>query len=405
MEQPSRSLPKASSPSPSPSPSPSSPVSMIRTGRTTRRRWITTVSISFSLSLSLWSVLSLIVWSSLPNGSFRFANAAQARRRVTFRRDGVAYDREITTFTEDGRLAQVEYGLEASLRGSTVGAMRVMMIPKAGVGASDGASDESNQDDGNDGQQPAFPSSSVPMSSCILVCIEHSSFGKMHRIDDHLWMITAGLSGDARMLANMARRSCQNHRLRYGEAPSVGQAARITADFHHRLTRMGGCRPMGCTALLLGIDPLTGVARLVRTDPGGGCEECGSCAAGRSRDAVARELAGLVEELGDGSPAKDRGTASGGTTKPLWWNGGGTIGRAAVEMASRFLRLLDKGGSGKNGGSTTSPSVDVWTIEPKPGHRGGMLATCYSGVRLDTVEKILRIGRGQQEQEKQEQAP
>jgi len=274
--------------------------------------------------------------------------AAHPRRRVTIRRERAAYDREITTFTEDGRLAQVEYGLEASLRGSTVGAIQLRL--------------PSNEGD----------DSSEPASSCIIVCIENSSFGKMHRIDDHIWMLTAGLAGDARMLANQARRACQNHRLRYGEAPTTKEAARTTAEFYHQLTRMGGCRPLGCTAILMGVD---GTARLFRTDPGGGIEECRFCAAGNSQDAVGRELMTLVETL-DGEAPKDESRSKG-------------IARIAAKMAEKFLRLLDKSGKSKRAKLEEGSTLDVWTIQPMKQRRGEMLATCYSDVDKDNFNEIV----------------
>jgi len=350
------------------------------------------------LHVSGVSIFLFSPWSGQGKGIY--IEAAQARRRVTFRRDGVAYDREITTFTEDGRLAQVEYGLEASLRGSTVGAIQVR-IPAVG---SEKEIDD-NGDDDDDGNDNPLPLSSPASSSCIVVCIEHSSFGKMHRIDDHIWMLTAGLSGDARMLANMARRSCQNHRLRYGEAPTVQQAARITADFHHQLTRMGGCRPMGCTAILMGVDNVNGnnaqtqTARLFRTDPGGGFEECRFCAAGKSRDVVSKELMALVGTLdkdendNDNDDDDDNDSVEKNGSKIRNNGKSNRIARSAVTMARCVLRLLDTNSYSKTGGQPTSETeittVDVWTIEPREGCRGGMVATCYSDVRKDNVDRIL----------------
>ena len=301
--------------------------------------------VALTLFLPYLAIPCLLLFSPINN-----VQAAHPRRRVTIRRERASYDREITTFTEDGRLAQVEYGLEASLRGSTVGAIQSKL-----------PSDDDNNSP----------------SSCIVVCIENSSFGKMHRIDDHIWMLTAGLSGDARMLANQARRACQNHRLQYGEAPTTKQVARMTADFYHQLTRMGGCRPLGCTAMLIGVDD-SSKARLFRTDPGGGFEECRFGAAGNSQDMLGRELMAFVGNLDDDTNEKDTEVAS------------RSIASIAATMADKVLRLLDKSGKSRKGKSIQEGStLDVWTIQPMKRRRGGMLATCYSDVCRDNVNEIM----------------
>eukprot|EP00535_Pseudo-nitzschia_heimii_P001046 CAMPEP_0197188250 /NCGR_PEP_ID=MMETSP1423-20130617/17521_1 /TAXON_ID=476441 /ORGANISM="Pseudo-nitzschia heimii, Strain UNC1101" /LENGTH=373 /DNA_ID=CAMNT_0042640045 /DNA_START=122 /DNA_END=1243 /DNA_ORIENTATION=- len=324
-------------------------------------------------------------------------DAAHPRRRVAMRRQGAAYDREITTFTEDGRLAQVEYGLEASLRGSTVGAIR--------FGSDDDDDDDAESDDDAGGGDGASSLS----SSCVVVCIEHSSFGKMHRIDDHLWMLTAGLSGDARMLADQARRACQNHRLRTGEAPTTLQAARSAAEFYHRLTRIGGCRPLGCSAIFVGVDAADGKAKLVRTDPGGGFEECGVCAAGNRHEAVGKELADLAAaaaaaaktRLGDDdddqrSAERHRAGAERGGKKKE-----GGVSEMASAVAGAILRRLEGNGKAPRKGKAEEPqqqqqqpgrtTLDVWTIQPADGRRGGMLAICYGDVRKDNFDRISSV--------------
>jgi 20S proteasome alpha/beta subunit len=304
-------------------------------------------------------------------------DAAHPRRRVTIRREGAAYDREITTFSEDGRLPQVEYGLEASLRGSTVGAIKAsLLLPTTNEDYSRG---EKNDDTTTTSATPRS------LSSCIVVCIENSSFGKMHRIDDHIWMLTAGLAGDARMLANQARRACQNHRLQYGEAPTTEQAARITADFYHQLTRMGGCRPLGCTSILMGVDD-SKHARLFRTDPGGGIEECLFCAAGNSQDAVGKELMALVASFDASTDSTVEACENDGENERRRF---GSIARIATTMAEKVLRLLDRDGKSTKGKHPEGTTLDVWTIRPMKHRRGGMLATCYSDVRKDNVNDIV----------------
>ena len=79
------------------------------------------------LFLLIQLVVTQLLFSSINNNNNNnnVVHAAHSRRRPVYRRSGPVYDREITTFTEDGRLAQVEYGLEASIRGSTIGAIRI----------------------------------------------------------------------------------------------------------------------------------------------------------------------------------------------------------------------------------------------------------------------------------------
>jgi len=320
------------------------------------------------------------------NKAFVNVNAAHSRRRVSYRRENPVYDRDITLFTEDGRLAQVEYGLEASLRGSTVGAIRVPS--EFLLGEDDFDSDEQQQQGGG-----------VEGKSIVCICVENSSFGKMHRIDDHIWMLTAGLSGDARMLANRVRTECQRHRLQYGEKTTTEQAARMTADFYHQLTRTGGCRPLGCTAILIGVsdEDYGGIAatRIFLADPGGGIEECQFCTAGNARSNLGNELKSLVAQFDSNNDRDDKTTIGSlkssssissidSKTRTLT----NSVTSIASKMADRFLTKLDEAKG--TTGSTITTKIDVWTIQPMKYRRGEMLATCYSGVQKDNIQDTFR---------------
>lgn len=256
---------------------------------------------------------------------------AHSRRRTFVRQEGQPrYDRSITTFSADGRLAQVEYGMEASLRGSAIAAMKM-----------------------NNGEAKG-----------ICLVIQNSSFGKVHRIDHHLWLVTAGLSGDARVLANALRNSCQNHRLNYGESPTTKQVARMAGQLQHELTRTGGARPLGCTAIVVGIDPSfddesMGEPKLYQTDPGGIVEECSFCAAGKGRANVGKVVGSLMMETSSSDKK--------------------SLNILAADMAKVVLGQLD---------DPKGPSVDVWTIQPNPRRRGGMQATCYRNIAKDSVARI-----------------
>ncbi len=188
--------------------------------------------------------------------------AAHSRRHIVSSQknngNNKHYDRSITSFDPAGRLLQVEYSMEATKRGENIMAFLT-----------------------HDGS--------------ILVLVAQpgacSRAAKVHRIDDSIWLFTAGLTGDARALATHLRAHAKQHRLSYGEPMTVKEAATQSAAVQHELTRTGGARPLGCTAIILGMDP--GGARLFRTDPGGGLEDCYFCCAGRDQD---RLLSILMEK-------------------------------------------------------------------------------------------------------------
>ena len=235
-------------------------------------------SIVLSVLIVAASIVVVNLWE-LPTKLFVDA-AHSARRRPVSSTGGnnlVKYDREITTFSPDGRLSQVEYALEAARRGSSVMGVKL-----------------SSQLPG--GQNPNNNNRNHEM---VIVCVESSSSsssptsstspsdGKVHRIDDHVWMMTSGLSGDARFLATKARSWCQVYKQTYGEAPTPQQVATdCIATYHHDLTRRSGVRPLGCSALIVGVNSrgkesnfgggrtdhnhIGGTVSMYQVEPGGG---------------------------------------------------------------------------------------------------------------------------------------
>ena len=249
-------------------------------------------------------------------------HAAHSRRRpVVVRREvEPRYDRSITTFSSDGRLQQVEYGLEASRRGDSV----------------------------------------VAVSSNTTTCIAVHSSDKVHRIDAHIIMVTAGLVGDGRMLASTLRSQCHRFRIMTGEEPTLQEVARLAADLQHMLTRNPGGRPLGCTAILAGVED--GIAlRLFQTDPGGILEECHFCAAGKGQDKAMSHLESLINDLDKSSKEEGQGDTTDQTQ----------MIRGVAEIALDALQ--DKEG----------PShVDVWKLQGDKTRRGG--------VHLRCIQKITR---------------
>jgi len=270
------------------------------------------------------SIFAFLLWILIPSSSY----GAHSRRRIVISRERDVYDRVITDFSPDGRLLQVEYGMEATKRGSLI----AVRWTTAGICA----------------------------------VIHNSSFGKMHRIDHHIWLMTVGLSGDARVLANQLRKSCQQHRLNYGELPTTEEVAKMAGNFQHYLTRTGGIRPLGCSAVIMGIDPILddnqeqlGIPKVFISDPGGIVEPCTSYSViGRASDAVSKDLASSLLLSSNEVTNLEQ------------------IGSIMAES------ILQKGEIPK--------MVDIWTIQPKKQNRGGMQARCYRGIKTkDDISAVM----------------
>mmetsp|Transcript_3329 Transcript_3329/g.4967 ORF Transcript_3329/g.4967 Transcript_3329/m.4967 type:complete len:268 (-) Transcript_3329:119-922(-) len=201
----------------------------------------------FRIALSIFLVLVLT----------KETHGAHSRRRpVTRLNQGQPmYDREITTFSEDGRLKQVEYGMEAADRGDTVVSVLV---------------------------NETF-------------AIVATSPDKIHRLDAHIILVTSGLKGDGRFLANYLRKYCQQHRKIFGEAPTVREVADYASKVHHQLTKYPGCRPFGCSTTVLGVNE--GLLKLYLCEPGGGLEECNFCVGGRQKVTILDKLKGLLNSF------------------------------------------------------------------------------------------------------------
>ena len=176
-----------------------------------------------------------------------------------------AYDRGITIFSPDGRLYQVEYAREAVTQGA----------PCVAVRADDGV----------------VLAAHAPRRSHL---IEGESVEKLHRIDGHVAVASAGHAADARRLVDLARRSAQAERVRYGEPATVEVLSTAIADHVQEHTQTGGARPYGTALLVAGYDPDPhgGGPRLFETDPSGATTEWRASAIGRN----GREITSFFED-------------------------------------------------------------------------------------------------------------
>ncbi len=176
-----------------------------------------------------------------------------------------AYDRGITIFSPDGRLYQVEYAREAVKRGTA----------SVGVRTADGV------------VLAADRHARSPL-------IERDSIEKIHEIDDHVGVASAGHVADARQLIDVARRQAQVNRLRYDEPASVESLTKEVTDYIQQYTQTGGARPFGVALLVAGIED--GEPRLFETDPSGTPYEWQAVAIGGSREDIQTYLEDEYDE-------------------------------------------------------------------------------------------------------------
>jgi proteasome alpha subunit len=168
-------------------------------------------------------------------------------------RDQQAYDRGTSIFSPDGRLYQVEYAREAVRRGS---ASLALTTDEGAVLAANGRR-----------RSPLLDPDSVE---------------KLHVVDDHVGIASAGHAADARRLVDEARERAQAERLRYDQPVPVPTLARSLADHVQANTQQGGTRPYGAALLVAGVDD-DGV-HCYEVDPGGTPYGWRAAAIGDGRD-------------------------------------------------------------------------------------------------------------------------
>eukprot|EP01065_Artemidia_motanka_P051150 TRINITY_DN892_c1_g1_i2.p2 TRINITY_DN892_c1_g1~~TRINITY_DN892_c1_g1_i2.p2 ORF type:complete len:257 (+),score=91.92 TRINITY_DN892_c1_g1_i2:84-854(+) len=147
------------------------------------------------------------------------------------------YDTDITIWSPEGRLHQIEYAMEAVKKGS------------AAVGVKS-------------------------KTHCVLTALKRSPQAelasyqnKVFKLDPQMGMAIAGLTSDARYLARFIRTECMNHRYVFEQPISVKRLTEMVADKHQGNTQLAGRRPFGVGCLIAGVDD-TGV-HLFQTCPSG----------------------------------------------------------------------------------------------------------------------------------------
>ncbi len=138
-------------------------------------------------------------------------------------------------YSNEGRLIQVDYALQAVSRGSTTIGLKT--------------------------KEFAVLSSQVKPTRALLEPAE-----KVYVVDDHIGVTGSGYIGDVSTLVDELRVAAQKHRLVYDNPIDVGTLSRTLSEYLHALT-MYAVRPLGASMVLAGADEL-GI-HLVQVDPSG----------------------------------------------------------------------------------------------------------------------------------------
>lgn len=157
------------------------------------------------------------------------------------------YDTDITTYSPQGRLLQVEYAMEAVKQGSAVVGIRSnthVVLATLKRSASELASHQK----------------------------------KLYEIDSHVGVAIAGLTADARVLTRFMRTECLNHTYVYEDAFPLSRLALLVADKCQVSTQRASKRPYGVGLLIAGND--SNGPHLFQTCPSGNYYEVYATAIG-----------------------------------------------------------------------------------------------------------------------------
>jgi 20S proteasome subunit alpha 7 len=173
---------------------------------------------------------------------------------------GAGYDSSAGQYSPDGRVFQVEYAQKAVDNSGSVMAVRcsdgiVMGVEKL-------------------------------LISKMLV---EGTGRRLHSIDTHVGIGTAGLQADGRGMIARARSEARSYRSNYGMPipPSV-LSQRLAGVMHQHTTGYG--RPIGCSAIIIGRDEDKKDTELYMVEPSGIAFRYFGCAAGKGRQAAKTEI-------------------------------------------------------------------------------------------------------------------
>lgn len=158
------------------------------------------------------------------------------------------------TFSEEGRIHQVEYAIKnVSSAGSSIGLR--------------------------------FKNGVILLGKSLEPSLLLKKDEKIFRINEHVFALVAGLYADSNLLVNYARVKAQNHLHKYDQDMTPKMVARTLCLLKQGFTQGGGMRPFGASFMISGYVKDRGF-QLFSTDPSGTMGEWRSHAFGENDKAV-----------------------------------------------------------------------------------------------------------------------
>jgi len=175
------------------------------------------------------------------------------------------YDTDVTTWSPQGRIFQVEYAMEAVKQGGC--AVGIRNKTHAVIAAL-----KLSQDSDLTSYQK-----------------------KVFKVDNHIGIAVSGLIADGRILSRYMRNECLNHKFVYESSLPVARLVRDVADRHQVATARSWKRPFGVGLLVIGHDQ-TG-PHLFQTCPSGNYWEYYAIAMGARSQASKTYLEKKLDEF------------------------------------------------------------------------------------------------------------